>query len=103
MIKRVIETVQFELAENVQELEFIAEIEKSKPILASLDGFVKRCVGKNANGVWLDMCEWESEDEFQSLLQILQNTNELTDYADMVNLQTANSQSYELEARFFSI
>ena len=103
MIKRVIETVQFELADNVQELEFIAEIEKTRPVLASLDGFVKRCVGKSEQGFWIDMFEWESELEFQSLIHILENTDELSEYVDMINLQTASSQSYELAARFLSV
>lgn len=97
-----IETVQFELKENVEELMFVAEIEKTKPIIASLEGFVKRCVAKSENGAWIDMLEWESEIEFQSLKQVLEHTDELKDYLEMINFSTANSQSFELEARFFS-
>lgn len=97
-----IETVQFELKENVEELMFVAEIERTKPIIAALEGFVKRCVAKSENGAWIDMLEWESEIEFQSLEQVLENTDDLKNYLEMINISTAKSQSFELEARYFS-
>lgn len=103
MIKRVFETVHFKLVDQIEEIEFIAEIEATKPFLAELEGFVKRSVGKSSNGVWIDMFEWESESEFISLVDTLHSMKEMINYVDMIDTQTITSQSYELEARFLSI
>lgn len=97
-----IETVRFELEDNVDELAFMAEIESTKPVLSALDGFVKRCVAKSDDGTWIDMLEWESEFEFQRLNQLLSATPELSNYVSMINLGSLTSQAFELEARFFS-
>lgn len=102
MIKRKIETVQFKLQENVEELNFVAEIEKTKPLISEIDGFVKRSIAKGENGTWIDVLEWESELEFKSLFQLVKQDSALEDYCKMINFDDAVTQRFTLETRFFS-
>jgi len=60
MTGHVIESVTFKLAANISDKEFMATQAAIDDFARSSDGFVRRHLSRDENGVWLDVMEWSS-------------------------------------------
>lgn len=73
MNKPVIEVVVLKLKEGVSDETFLQAAEALNPDLKNMPGFLKRELGKDAGGSWVDILHWNSMDEFQKAMGAMSN------------------------------
>lgn len=56
---KVIEIVEFKLNSGVADAAALAAAQKTVEFVKEQDGFIRRSLNKNPDGVWVDVVEWQ--------------------------------------------
>lgn len=97
MKTNVIEVVQFRLAPNVAEPEFLGAAETASQFLKSCDGFVRRHLSKAEDGVWLDHVEWRDLSAAKAASEAFSKQASLMPFMQAIDMASAAMSHNELK------
>ncbi len=92
MCKTVIEAVEFKLKPDVEVANFIEAAKQSASFIQSLDGFIKRTLSSNEDGLWMDIVEWKDMASAKSAADTFMQAHEVMAFCAMIDMDTTKMQ-----------
>lgn len=97
MTKHVIESVEFQLNESVKSNEFIAAVDKTKPFVTKLNGFVRRYTCQKEDGLWLDVVEWCDMAAAKAAAEKFMQAEAIKEFISLIDPESIRMQHFEIE------
>ncbi len=94
----VLECVLFRLRPEVTEAAFRAAVPATGTFLRGLPGFVRRRLGRGADGEWHDHVEWASMDHALAAARAFMAEPSVRDFNQAIDPATSRMRHYDLVA-----
>lgn len=88
MTNHIIEVVQFKLNSDIDESTFLEAAKSSSSFLKSCNGFVRRQLSKNNDGVWLDYVEWQTMDAAKKAAELFPSQKRLEEFISSIDMRS---------------
>ena len=97
MVKHALEVVEFKLNDGVTTEAFLKELNKTKPFVSSLDGFIERHTAQNHDGLWVDVVKWRDVKSAKEAAKQFASAEEIKGFIMMLNHATIKMQHFEVQ------
>lgn len=98
MTQHVLEVVEFKLKDGVKMTVFLSEFQKTNVFLSSLPGFIKRHLGQNEQGLWIDVVEWNTMKAAKDALALSMTADAVQGFISMINHETIHMRHFDVKA-----
>ena len=98
MTQHVLEVAEFKLNDGVKMTVFLSEFQKTNVFLSSLPGFIKRCLGQNEQGLWIDVVEWNTMKAAKDALALYMTADAVQGFISMINHETIHMRHFDVKA-----
>ncbi|MFN5608972.1 MAG: hypothetical protein ACK5O9_03000 [Holosporales bacterium] len=98
MTQHVLEVVEFKLNNGVTTTAFLSEFQKTNVFLSSLPGFIKRHLGQNEQGLWIDIVEWTTMKAAKDAGALSMTADAVQGFFSMINHETMHMRHFDVKA-----
>ncbi|MEM7345239.1 MAG: hypothetical protein AAF485_13450 [Chloroflexota bacterium] len=98
-----LEVVTFKLNESVAEDEFMQRARGLESWLQQIDGFIKRELSKNEEGLWIDILHWRSLSEALSAAEQIMAAPEGQAFGSLIDPESINMMHVKSHYTFSSV